>query len=800
MTTLKASEEGVRRIRQARRERGSTIEDPRWLVEASKTLEPDRAWTEAGPYADGLSLPTWRRFLRGREPIKAHAFRAFCTVLQLNWEEIVDRPPLASPYQGGVGGVRDFCQQPIDSVVEEIRQQCHSKIQQLYSKMQLLDIAQPVDVSNLYVEVNILEEITSWQPGEIRDLLRDFNPDADNFNRLGLGKVHQKRVPGLDAVKSHSKLMVLGKPGSGKTTFLKHIAIQCDRAKFEANKIPIFIPLKTFAEIANFDLLEYISDEFASCGVEARSQTEFALSQGRGLILLDGLDEVPESNSDAVVKQIRQFVRKYYNNQFIITCRIAASKYRFHEEAFTSVEVADFNNKQIAAFARNWFVAFSQNLEAGQALASQFVEKLKMNKNQQIRELAVTPILLNLTCLVFQAKADFPSNRSKLYEEGLEIMLRKWDETRGIQRDEVYRNLNLCRKQHLLAFVAAITFERGDYFFEKNTIQQVIADYLTHLPDGTTDRVQLEMDSEVVLKAIEAQHGLLVERARGIYSFSHLTFQEYFTAREIVDNYEAHSLEKLVIHITDKRWREVFFLAVGMFQKADDFLLLMKHQVDGMVANDENLQQFLVWVNQKSLSVDLPYKFVAVRFFYFSLLPSLELALHRNPESFLDPALYLAVKHTFDPAIEITLDLVLDLAILPVLDSAIDPALSLAHDILLVPVVEPELMQALEEIKKQLPHPDGDKEIFRQWWQANGQAWTRQLRQITISYRNIGHDWQFSEQQKSLLRKYYDANKLLVDCLKIGCNVSPAVRQEIEETLLLPIANINKTRQKCDRA
>lgn len=435
MTTLKASEEGLVKIKQARRERGSTIEDPRWLVEASQKLDPDRTWTEAGPYADGLSLPTWRRFLRGREPIKANAFRAFCTVLQLNWEEIVSRPPPEN---------RQPANLDIDSVVQEIRQKCHSKIQQLYSKMQLLDIAQPVDVSNLYVEVNILEEITSWQPGEISDLLRDFNPDADNFNRLGLGKVCQKRLPGWDAVKSHSKLMVLGKPGSGKTTFLKHIAIQCDQSEFEANKIPIFIPLKTFAEIANLDLLEYISDEFASCGVEARSQTEFALSQGRGLILLDGLDEVPESDSDAVVRQIRQFVQKYYNNQFIITCRIAAAKYRFHDAAFACVEVADFNNKQIAAFALNWFVVFSQNMEAGKALASQFVEQLKMKKNQPIRELAVTPILLNLTCLVFHAKADFPSNRAKLYEEGLEILLRKWDETRGIQRDEVYRNLNFC--------------------------------------------------------------------------------------------------------------------------------------------------------------------------------------------------------------------------------------------------------------------------------------------------------------------------------------------------------------------
>lgn len=66
MTTLKASEERLVKIQQARRERGWTIEDPRWLVEASQKLEPDRTWAEVGPYANGVSLPTWRRFLAGR--------------------------------------------------------------------------------------------------------------------------------------------------------------------------------------------------------------------------------------------------------------------------------------------------------------------------------------------------------------------------------------------------------------------------------------------------------------------------------------------------------------------------------------------------------------------------------------------------------------------------------------------------------------------------------------------------------------------------------------------------------------
>ena len=61
-----------------------------------------------------------------------------------------------------------------------------------------------------------------------------------------------------------------------------------------------------------------------------------------------------------------------------------------------------------------------------------------------------------------------------------------------------------------------------------------------------------------------------------------------------------------------------------------------------------------------------------------------------------------------------------------------------------------------------------------------------------ISQRHIGYDWQFSEQQREVLRQYYDANKLLVDCLNSDCNVTPDVRQQIEDTLLLPMTEIEK--------
>ena len=90
-------------------------------------------------------------------------------------------------------------------------------------------------------------------------------------------------------------------------------------------------------------------------------------------------------------------------------------------------------------------------------------------------------------------------------------------------------------KKDLLSQIALTTFERGDYFFKQKQLEQYISDYIRNLPDAQNGPEALQLDSEMVLKSIEAQHGLLVERAQKIYSFSHLTFQEYFTARAIVN-------------------------------------------------------------------------------------------------------------------------------------------------------------------------------------------------------------------------------------------------------------------------
>jgi hypothetical protein len=83
---------------------------------------------------------------------------------------------------------------------------------------------------------------------------------------------------------------------------------------------------------------------------------------------------------------------------------------------------------------------------------------------------------------------------------------------------------------------------------------------------------------------------------------------------------------------------------------------------------------------------------------------------------------------------------------------------------------------------------------YERWWEVRGQTWIEQLRDAIIKHREIGHYWQFSTfENEELFRQYYYANKLLINCLNSASKaktVSPEERSHIEDTLLLPIAEI----------
>ena len=703
-----------------------------------------------------LSRSTVANFLRGKAIYKEN-FIKLCKILKLDWQEITE---LTESKSGKASNLNNR------KLVSELRQQVRKDIEERCGTMRIFDMSQPIELGKIYTQVNILEKIVSRRRKDISELIANCNPE--DFERFNLGGITEKGIPAETAVQKHNRLFILGKPGAGKTTFLKHLAIQCSRGEFQGDLVPFFVTLKDFAEsesqAGSNTLLAYLNSYLKQA---EDKKLRNILDGGKALVLLDGLDEVLEANTKQVIKEIVSLSTSYPDNQFIVTCRIAAKEYIF--DKFTEVEIADFEDKQIADFATNWFRNKAVKAET-------FLARLK--QEQPIRELVSSPLLLTLLCISFEELGDFPANRKELYEEGIDALLKKWDAKRGIQRDKVYKPLSVAKKEDLLSNIAWKTFAVGDYFFKQDKAESYISEYIRNLPGASLDDEALQGDSEVVLKNIEAQHGLLVARAKHIYSFSHLTFQEYFTAREIISVRQSSeaALQQLANKVFDLRWREVFLLAVAMSPNAEKLILLMKQQIDESMAEDEKLQPYLQWLSEKAtqekenteLSVKdketiqkatdfvVNFDLALIRVFYLNL----NLNLYRNLYFYRNLNLFY---------------------------------LYLNQNIELAQEVDKELYGVLLQLKEWLPDENVNEEELIQWWKVNGEAWIDDFRQAMIQYRNIGHNWQFNIEQEEKLVQYYRANQFLTLCLQQpDCYVSPEVRQYIEETLLLPKAEIDR--------
>jgi hypothetical protein len=327
--------------------------------------------------------------------------------------------------------------------------------------------------------------------------------------------------------------------------------------------------LRDFADSGE-ELLPFMATDLAQSEMPNPDRLlDLALNHGRVLVLLDGLDEVSAQQQKRVVQAVSKLAEKYPRNQFIVSCRVAAYNHWF--PAFYDVEIADFGNKQVSSFVLNWFRG---DVKTGRQCLQQ------IDAQPQISELATNPLLLTLLCIAYDQILGFPRNRAELYREAIDALLKKWDASLRIRRDDLYRDLSLRRKESLLCRIAAVSFERGKYFIPKREIATAVEGFLRNLPE--CEEPSSTEAHEAVVRSIEVQHGFLVERARDIYSFSHLTFQEYFTAKHYVENMRGAINTKFLLKcITDARWHEVCLLMCGLLDQADEFFLLFNQAIYG---------------------------------------------------------------------------------------------------------------------------------------------------------------------------------------------------------------------------
>jgi hypothetical protein len=640
-----------------------------------------------------------------------------------------------------------------------------------HGTLKVLGMTQPVDLEDVYTAVQFLDEQGVRIYESMQALEEGFR---EAKSRSFQDKDCQKQV-GIKIANETQYLMVLGQPGAGKSTFLKKMgqeSLKGRKGEYQHKCIPVFIELKEFTT-DDIDIKKAISKDFDICGFpDADKFLDKALEEGKLLILLDGLDEVPTDNQDKVIGQIQNFVDQHDQNRFICSCRTAVYRHNFRR--FNDVVMADFDDNQIQSFIYNWF---QSDLDYKAGTAERCWELLQKEENKAAKELAQTPLLLTFLCLVYNRSQDLPKNRAVLYKDALNILLKEWAAEKRVRQDVLYQDFSIELEQIMLSEIAYTGFEADRLFFSGREVVEQIKTFLARNLNAPR-----HLDGEKILDTIAMQQGVLVERATDVYSFSHLTLQEYLTAQYIADNNE---IEQLVNeHLTDQRWREVFLLVAGLVRSrygADDLLLLMEKAVQKYI-NTPKLQGLLLWADEVTAGSEGNYKGVGKRAVAIGNSYAFDIA------NTIANDIAIAIAYAIGIAIfnDIANSYAFDIAIalfnfnFNFNDSAI--AIAYAEELERLKIFKDvnwtELINQLKVLETQIPSDNEPEEVHERFINQFVQTWQNALH-LDRELVNL------SEEEAEALSNYLYANRLILQCKEAAVWVSAKTWENIESRMLM---------------
>ena len=366
------------------------------------------------------------------------------------------------------------------------------------------------------------------------------------------------------------RLVISGQAGSGKTTVLQWLAIHAAQRAFTQaagplnGRTPFFIRLREYVG-ADLPPPERFLDKIAPMlAPKAGSWPRGQMESGKALMLIDGVDELPEAQRPAAVAWLSQLIGLFPSAGYVVTTRPGAldvadrsrttALKQLQELGFVTAELEPMDPVLIRQFVTQWHAAVKagltdeaarQRLAAGEAKLIATIEH-----DRFLRDLADTPLLAGLICALNQhLKAQLPKRRGEIFETAL-TMFRQRDLDRGIAGPV---QLDQAASNHLLGDLALWLVRNGAAEASEHAARQVIAFSAASLPSAPEN-------ADGLYQYLVLRSGLLREPTAGHVDFVHRTFQEYLAAKSLI---ASDNIGELVRNAADDQWREVVILATG---------------------------------------------------------------------------------------------------------------------------------------------------------------------------------------------------------------------------------------------
>ena len=375
-------------------------------------------------------------------------------------------------------------------------------------------------------------------------------------------------------IENQARVAVLGPAGSGKTTLLRYLALSmCDKkvfanTKLRTSRFPFFVALPKYAKetAGQRPLIDYLADELQEYTDDyAPEFVKRLLNKGLCILILDSLDEVQPSLRKAVIDRVREISAGFPKCRIVVSCRTA--DYEPISESFYEVELARLTDTAVRTIVDAWFRQDPKK-------SKELLRHLK--RDDSVRSLCETPLLLSLLCIQFRHDLALPKRKTELFRRCIDAFLRDWDVGRGFRRDSAYSSLSDDRKERIFEGVAAA-------FVTHDVRYTFPVEDVTHCIEQCCDLFGMDLANAAgILREIEAHHGILERFSADSYMFSHPSFQEYFAARSLLS--QRQELEAVRKNVANERWAGVIEFAAALHGNPVALLniLLEKSQMESV--------------------------------------------------------------------------------------------------------------------------------------------------------------------------------------------------------------------------
>jgi hypothetical protein len=455
-----------------------------------------------------------------------------------------------------------------------------------YNSVRLWSVFEPQSVRECHqynprlLEVPKEHQQRMLDAGEITE--EELAETKQQAERLRQDYFNQPLRPVLDVVdealvSKRQKLVILGDPGSGKSSLIRYLALRWgqieEAAVRDAQPIPLVIDLGSYARWqcdGQKGFVRFLEEAPVWHEWPTGLLGQLLAQPGRIVLLLDGLDEVFDVGlRDAVVNDITRFSSQFPQVPVLVTSRVVGYQpARLRDTEFRHFMLQDLDKDQITAFVNRWHEETFDDAEQAAPKRDRLLKAIDDSKS--IAMLAGNPLLLTMMAIL-NRNQELPRDRVDLYAQASRVLLHQWDTERALSDfPGMSDHVGPKEKADILRRVAA-HMQASPGGLKGNMID---GDTLTGLIEGYLQNELHITQSRAVVDHLRLRNFILCFIGADSYAFVHRTFLGYFCAADIVHQFNVAktlSVQDLIAlfdaHCRDDDWREVLRLICGQIDE-----------------------------------------------------------------------------------------------------------------------------------------------------------------------------------------------------------------------------------------